>query len=88
MSGITRDEWLKALEAAGFHHDAGDQSALTTLEFAKLFGLPRHTASRRLEALIASGRAVRTHKWCLDRNGRSYCHIAYRLLDDQPKKKR
>lgn len=86
MSGISRDEWLRALEAA---HIAvvDDQSATTATEFADLFGLDRQSALRKLQALEKSGQATRTTKTTRGIDGRRYSSPAFKLAPG-PKKRR
>lgn len=79
---IARDAWLKALEEAG-QPTEDDQEAVTIREFAEMFQLRREAATRRLEALVAAGKATRTTKASavLDGAGRTrtYRVAAYRL---------
>ena len=55
MSGISRDEWLKALQEVGIERE-NDPDALTIDEFAAMFGMARTTAQHRLERLVAAGK--------------------------------
>ena len=75
---ITRDEWLKAMDEAGMGV-AHDPDAITIDEFAALVQLGRAAASRRLELLVASGRATRTQRRGTASNGRTQYLVAYRL---------
>lgn len=78
MTTISRDEWLKALtDVCGTFEN--DQEAVTILEFAAMFGLERQAAVRRLEAMVAAGKARRTKKVVRDDYGRTRSYIAYRL---------
>lgn len=82
---ILRDEWLRALEEA----DMGisdDPTATTTAEFAAMFGIKRLAAERRLVALVAAGKATRTHKWSRGADGRRIRLVAYRLTKADKKK--
>ena len=84
-SGITRDDWLQALEESGVKI-VDDRDAVTVLEFAELVGGLSHSgAMRRLRALEEAGRAVKTTKWS-SRAGRRSLSTAFRLVT--PKKKR
>jgi hypothetical protein len=80
MSGINRDEWLKALAEVGegLEHDP---DAITTDEFATMFGMHRCTAERRLALLVAEGKAIRTFKRTrVASNNRVMQLVAYRLI--------
>lgn len=81
MSGISRDEWLKALTDAGLH-ETDDQEAVTVPEFAAMFGLDRQTADRRLKRLEAIGKATRVRKRApaAGRDGRMCWYVAFRLV--------
>ena len=76
---ISRDEWLKALAAAGIDDETHDPDAVTVAEFAEMFGVNRQTAMRRLQALEKAGAATRTRKRQTDVSGRSISFIAFRL---------
>lgn len=79
MTGITRDDWLKALADVG-KSSVDDQGAVTVLEFAVMFNIPRSTASHHLRKLEAAGRAIRTQKRGRNDYGRDVRYIAYRLV--------
>jgi len=59
-SGITRDEWLKAL--GDLAPKPADPDAVTVREFATMLGIGRQAAEARLRALVAAGKATRTTK--------------------------
>lgn len=82
---INRDEWLKALDAAGLEGGAeDDRDAVTVNEFAAMFGLTRGTAERRLQGLAKARKATRTRKvLILEDRGRRVACIAYRLCSKQ-----
>ncbi len=80
MSGITRDDWLKALAEAGIDDVEDDQQAVTAAEFGAMFGLPAYSGERRLKALAAAGKATRTRKRVKLSNGRIVSCVAYRLV--------
>lgn len=82
-SGITRDDWLQALGEAGQDLQDDDQ-ALTSMEFATMFGIARSTAMARLEALVTAGKAVETRKR-QQINGRTTRCRAFRLLGNKGK---
>ena len=86
MSGITRDEWLKALTEAD-EAVADDRGAVTIAEFAAMFGLRSHVASYRLRNMMLKGRAVRTSKRGYDGAGRLKTLAAYRLVEPEAKRK-
>jgi hypothetical protein len=82
-SGINRDEWLKALTEAGLEVHEDDQSAISIQEFADLFRVHYYTASRRLNQLVAKGKAVKTRKHTRGADGRRMSMVAYRLVQEQ-----
>lgn len=79
--GITRDDWLKAMEDAGLVQET-DQEALTVSEFAEMFELPDSTARARLDRLVEAGRAKETRKQVEDSQRRRTIVAAYRLVAD------
>jgi len=79
-SGISRDEWLKAMQDAQLETSEDDQGAMTRSEFAALFGYSDGTSARRLDALVKAGKARETSKRVRDTRGRSVLLRAYRLL--------
>lgn len=81
QSGITRDDWLKALNEAGVVTE-DDQNAVTVNEFMVMFDLPRQQASRQLIQLEAAGRAVRTRKIGTTPDGKTVRYLAFRLRQD------
>jgi predicted ArsR family transcriptional regulator len=83
---ITRDDWLKAMEEAGAHDDRNDPSAVTIIEFAAMFGLPRDAARRRLNALEQAGKATVTRKYGPRRDGKMFRMMAWKL--ETPKRKK
>lgn len=82
---ITKDEWLKALDDAGVSM-VNDQSAVTAIEFAAMFGVSTPTAGRRLRALVAAGGAHRTQKRTTAADGRVMVLPAYRLVEKKAKR--
>lgn len=78
VSGINRDEWLKAMQDAGLSNE-DDQDAVTVTEFAEMFDLHRATAERHLAKLESAGKAIRTRKRSAGIDGRRYSAVAYRL---------
>ena len=85
---ITRDEWLRAMEAANVETVLSDDSALTAKEFADMFGIDRQAANRRLKKLEAAGKATLTSKMAPDSAGKRVYWKAWKLVDETPKKKR
>lgn len=84
MSGITRDEWIRALAEAGEPVE-DDRDALTVREFGEMFGMTRPTAERRLQALVTQGKAIKTYKRVrVASNNRMVSLIAFRLLRNTP----
>lgn len=76
---ISREEWLKALDDAGIDNRTDDQSALTAAELGAMLGIDRQAVERRMEKLIAHGKATKTQKRAKTVNGRSSFLVAYRL---------
>lgn len=74
---ISRDEWLQALGAAA---QPCDPDALTAQEIAQQFGVSTMTAWRRVNKLIAEGRAVATVKEIATRDGHTKRVPAYKLV--------
>lgn len=85
-SGISREDWLKALEDANVPTE-NDQGAVTVQEFADMMGVTRWMAGYNLRKLLSQGRAVRTHKRAMDTGGRCKTHVAYRLVEPEAKRK-
>lgn len=83
-SGITRDDWLKALGEAGRDDLQDDDQALTSTQFAAMFGIARSTAMARLEALVTAGKAIETRKR-QQTNGRMVRCRAFRLIGKKGK---
>lgn len=86
MSGISRDEWLRALEEAGVD-DRNDPEAVTAHELGVMLGIDHQAAARRLRKLEAIGKATKTRKRTAAADGRMSFMVAYRLVDT-PKKRR
>lgn len=82
---ITRDEWLRAMEEAGVNQ-VDDRDALTPKELGELMGIERTTAERRVRAMVAAGKAIKTTKLIEDGRGRRYCHTAYKLVPAKKKR--
>jgi hypothetical protein len=78
-SGITRDEWLSALESAGID-ERDDQDAITPTELADLLGIDRQAAARRLRKMVKLGKATQTRKRVAVSDGRVQSLPAYRLV--------
>lgn len=78
-SGISRDEWLAALAEVG-DDELDDRDAITTTDFMAMFNLDRQTARRRLEKLVAAGKATRTKKRERLTDGRNMKCTGYRLV--------
>ena len=78
-SGISRDDWLKALAESQPDLTENDPSALTVAEFATLFSITRNTAQKRLSLLETAGRATPTTKVGRGSDGRLFRSAAYRL---------
>jgi hypothetical protein len=78
-SGPTRDDWLRALDAAGMPQQ-DDREAVTVTEFMALMNLSRMTASRQLRQLVIRGKATEVRKMATLADGRRYSCLAYRLV--------
>jgi hypothetical protein len=83
---ITRDDWLHAVEQAGFD-SSEDPDAITRTEFEQMTGLKRCAATYRLRAMVDQGLATVTRKNIDTPAGRRMVP-AYRLVKAQAKKKR
>lgn len=59
MSGISRDEWLKALGEAV---KPVDPDALTIKELAEMFGSGRQATYQRMRKLITEKKAIQVYK--------------------------
>src|SRR5262245_15280371 len=77
-SGITRDDWLRALQDVGWN-DTDERDAVTRKEFAAMLQIDFQAAVRRLEVLVDKGMAVEKRKRETDGLGRMKHVIAYRL---------
>jgi DNA-binding Lrp family transcriptional regulator len=85
-SGISREEWLAAfneVEAAPLPED----DAVSTLEFAKMMGISRAQAHRRLSMMLDAGKAERCTKTIRRVNMGIVQIPAFRLIK-KPTKKR
>ena len=78
-SGITRDDWLAALQEVE-HLSEADTNAVTTIEFMAMTGLKRTTAHARLNQLVEMGKATQTMKQVRDRQGRRVTVPAFCLV--------
>jgi hypothetical protein len=78
-AGITRDEWLAALESAGYAQEH-DPNAVTIPEFMAMMGLRSlAAASQRLATLAAQGKATKTRKIGIGADGRQLSRVAFAL---------
>lgn len=84
---ITRDDWLRALDAVGCSV-VNDPDALTCLEFCAMFTPPldRNTGTRRLQKMVTAGLAIKTRKTVADTSGRMVNTTAYKLVPDKKKR--
>lgn len=83
MSGITRDDWLKAVADIDLRPiPPQDVDALTMLEVQALLGIGRLAAKRRVEALLRDGKAERVKKLIKRTDGAVVTVTAYRLLTE------
>lgn len=89
---ISRDEWMRALTEANEESErersAENQDALTVVEFGQMIGIQRCQAARRMNQLVAAGKAVRVFKRMRRSIGGSITVPAYRLVKAKPKAKR
>lgn len=75
---INRDEWLAAVrEVEGVEID---QAASSLRELGELFGLKKDATRKRVEAMVAQGRAVQVFKRVPKSGGSSATVPAYRLV--------
>lgn len=82
-SGISRDDWLKAIaDVKQVPTDNAD--AVTVQEFMALMGLTKWTASKRLNELATAGKAERTYKFIRSSLGGIVKIPAYRLKTEDP----
>ena len=78
MSGINRDDWLKALaDVDALSPDNAD--AVTVREFMATFHVAKDAAQRRLNALVNAGKATKVQKLYVDASQRHQRIPAYRL---------
>lgn len=78
-SGINRDVWLKALADIG-EDGQSDPEAITTTDFMAMMHVDRQMARRRLDKLVAAGKATRTFKRERSTDGRMVRCVGYRLV--------
>lgn len=83
MSGISRDEWLKALGAAVA---PPDPDAHTASELAKIFGISRSSMEDKLRELVADKKAIKTVKMIEDINGFRKRVSAFKLVPAKGKR--
>jgi len=86
--GISRDEWLHALQEANIDLCIHDPDSITTGEFGEMLNIDRSAAARRLKLLVKAGRATRTTKRVQGSDGRTVTLPAYKLVEEKPAKKR
>jgi hypothetical protein len=71
---------MAALSQAGYSNE-NDQGAITIPEFMAMMGLRSlPAASKRLDTLVAQGKAKKTRKVAVGTDGRQLSRVAYRLL--------
>ena len=76
---ITRDDWLQALKDATAPPPPEDLDTLTINEFAKIIGVQRAQASKRMQILVDAGKATVTRKAIRRVDGGVVYIPAYRL---------
>lgn len=80
MSGISRDDWLAAYDAANVPPQS-DPDFLTIGELAELFQCDRMSAARRVKRMLAAGKVEAGQKWVRQGQGSSWRRVpAYRLV--------
>lgn len=77
---ITRDDWLKAVDEVSASQADADSDLMSYFDFAELAGIAPTTASHRLNALAAAGRAIRTTKRIIAGDGKCRRVVAFRLV--------
>lgn len=81
MSGISRNDWLVAIEEAEKGQlPAEDPSVLTAVDLADLLGLCESATRRRIRHLVEANKAEITSKLIRLSDGRLKRVTAYRLL--------
>lgn len=78
-SGISRDEWLKAL---GECVTPPDPDAFTVRELGQMFRLGECAMRRKLDMLVQGGKAIKTSKLIEMAHGGSRRAVAYKLVKD------
>lgn len=87
-AGISRDEWLAALEEAQSAELTNDPNLLSLHEAASLLGLHFNTARRHLRLMVAKGIAERREKRIRAEDGKIRVVPAWRLVKKAQTKKR
>lgn len=80
---ISRDDWLKAIEATSALPPS-DPDAITIKEFAEMIGRSRCNAEDRMRKLVEQGKAERVTKYVRRVDGSGYPSPAYRLIRAVP----
>lgn len=83
MSGISRDDWLKAI--ADVMPPPPVDDAVTITEFAEMAKCAPNTARNTLLAMAKAGKAKEVQKRIIRRDGRSICVLAYQLVKAKKK---
>lgn len=78
--GISRDEWLKAVDDV--ESAPSDPDALTSEEIGKMLGLGRSAAKERIRKLIGAQKAIRVSKAVRNSHGLMVRVPAYKLVKD------
>lgn len=84
MSGITRDDWMRALTAAENQPLPEQPDLLTVVEFADLMQISRQSSARRLRDMAKLGLVERAKKLIRRADGSLMNVMCYRLLKPVP----
>ena len=76
---ISREDWLAATAEAQADRADNDPGLLSYYDYATLLQVALGTAVKRLNGLVAAGRAMRTTKRTVTADGRLRTVVAFRL---------
>ena len=76
---ISREDWLTATAEAQAAKADADPGLLSYYDYAALMQVALGTAVKRLNTLVAAGRAIRTTKRTVTHDGRLRTIVAFRL---------
>ena len=76
---ISLDDWQTAMDEARADRADNDPGLLSYYDYAALMQVALGTAVKRLNGLVAAGRAIRTTKRTVTADGRLRTVVAFRL---------